>query len=163
MSIGIKPISSNVNQPAAFPSLSKVTEIITLHVPCSGGEVRPIPSNVNLQRRKGQFACPSRSKVTEIIKGWVRTGVLHYYQAVNYGVLLLLDVSSLTAWSTIGVLMSPGYGRYQTRRLTSQLTTYATTGYSTKTEYYTKIYDSPSYYTEDQKYNSTPSYITKEP
>ncbi len=39
---------------------------------------------------------------------------------VNYGVLLL-GVSSLTAWSTTGVLMSPGYGGYQNRNAAALL------------------------------------------
>ncbi|XP_046442670.1 uncharacterized protein LOC124193057 [Daphnia pulex] len=57
---------------------------------------------------------------------------------VNYGVVLLLGVLSLTDWSTIGVPMSPCYGEYQTATPPPYFTTttYATVGYCTS-KYYT--------------------------
>ncbi len=70
---------------------------------------------------------------------------------VNYGVLPL-GVSSLTAWSTISVLMSPGYGGYQTATPPPYFTTitYATTGYYHQdSRVLHQIYHAPSYYTED--------------
>jgi hypothetical protein len=79
----------------------------------------------------------------------------------------LLGVVSLMAGFTTGVPMSPGYGGNQTATSPPYYTTrkYAITDYYTTktTEYYTPTYDAPSYYTEAQKYNSAPSYITKEP
>ncbi len=43
----------------------------------------------------------------------VITYVCSIYRLENYGVMLLLGVVSLMAWSTTGVLMFPVYGGYK--------------------------------------------------
>jgi hypothetical protein len=60
---------------------------------------------------------------------------------VIYGVLLL-GVESLNAVLTTGVLMSPGYGGYETTTPASDCTT-------------TTTYATTSYYTEASKYYTT--------
>ncbi|EFX88260.1 LOW QUALITY PROTEIN: hypothetical protein DAPPUDRAFT_234827 [Daphnia pulex] len=66
---------------------------------------------------------------------------------VNYGVVLVLG--DVLARSTTGVLMSPGYGGYQTTTPVSDCTTttYATTSYYTAKcpDYYTTPYALPNY------------------
>jgi hypothetical protein len=89
---------------------------------------------------------------------------------------MLLGVVSLIGGSTTGVLMSPGYGGYQTATPPPYYpkATYATTSsctevfkyYTTKApEFYTTTYAAPSTlttlkYTDALKYYSAPSYYT---
>jgi hypothetical protein len=96
------------------------------------------------------------------------------YCLVNYFVVPLLGVVSLMAESTTGVLMSPGYGGYQSTTPPSYYatTTYDTTSYYTEApkyyttkepECYTTTNAAPAYYTEAPKYYSAPSYYTEVP
>jgi hypothetical protein len=66
---------------------------------------------------------------------------------VNHGVVLVLG--DVLARSTTGVLMSPGYGGYQTTTPASDCTTatYGTTSYYTAKcpDYYTTTYATPNY------------------
>jgi hypothetical protein len=84
---------------------------------------------------------------------------------------MLLGVVSLIGGSTTGVLMSPGYGGYQTATPPPYYpkATYATTSsctevfkyYTTKApEFYTTTYAAPRHYTEALKYYSALSYYT---
>ncbi|EFX82157.1 hypothetical protein DAPPUDRAFT_241289 [Daphnia pulex] len=74
----------------------------------------------------------------------------------NYGVVLLLGVVSLMAESITVVLMSLGYGGYQTGTLSpNYTTTFATTSYYTDApEYYTT--KAPDYYTKLRLSRPTP-------
>ncbi|EFX82268.1 hypothetical protein DAPPUDRAFT_241528 [Daphnia pulex] len=68
---------------------------------CGGLEVGPIPQQRHLQKER--LVCISIEGhgdhfvkgVMQWCRGWVRTGLLHHYLEVNYGVLLLLGVGSL--------------------------------------------------------------------
>jgi hypothetical protein len=84
---------------------------------------------------------------------------------------MLLGVVSLMAGSTTGVLMSPGYGGYQTTlpppyypKATYGTTSYCTEAYKYYTtkapEFYTTTYAAPSHSTDALKYYSAPSYYT---
>ncbi|EFX88274.1 LOW QUALITY PROTEIN: hypothetical protein DAPPUDRAFT_234799 [Daphnia pulex] len=97
-----------------------------------------------------------------------------FLNAINYYVVLLLGVVSLMAESTTGLLMSPGYGGYQSTTPPSYYatTTYDTTSYYTEApkyyttkepDYYTTTNAAPAYYTEAPKYYSAPSYYTEVP
>ncbi|EFX84786.1 hypothetical protein DAPPUDRAFT_238134 [Daphnia pulex] len=56
-----------------------------------GKKGQPIPSNENLQKgRHVTLEGHGEKRVMQRCRGWVRTDVLHHYQAVNYGVVLLL-------------------------------------------------------------------------
>jgi hypothetical protein len=97
--------------------------------------------------------------------------VIIEYCLVNYGVVQLLVVSSISGWST-GVLLPLGMAdtKPQRRRLTTQqhmqrpvTTPRLQLGLQLHHQgsRYTTAHSAPSYYTEGQKFYSSPSYPTK--
>ncbi|EFX82482.1 hypothetical protein DAPPUDRAFT_316614 [Daphnia pulex] len=106
-------------------------------------------------RRKGQF--PSCSKVTEIIRGWVRTTRVAPLSSslVNYARRAALHTTTYDAPSYY--TESPKY--YSSPSYATKAHVY----YTEAPECYATTYAAPSYYTEAPKYYSAPSYCPEAP